>query len=255
MVYFGPQTAKVGPEFWPTQRAAITLGFAMHSGYFISWHDCGCVLLCCSMLCNPDCVWRVHQPVQSEQHHLLLSWLPRWCPRHGTHLYLHGRHWWRTLQTKLHDIQQGRRRLLLRPHQLLLGREFPISLGSAAAASLVFSFGDQILVWTLSKQLQSPVLYTQAVSLCLLTWNSRCRWLLRSVNIIPFFAGYFFRRGRTLDSQANPWRAWIIGCWNKNRMCLILLKCCWVYRDKTSIVYEQLFTATVTVVVVVCKGP
>ena len=25
LVYFGPQTAKIGPEFWPTQYAAIKL--------------------------------------------------------------------------------------------------------------------------------------------------------------------------------------------------------------------------------------
>jgi len=29
-VYFGPQTAKIGPEFWPTQRAAIRLCGAAH---------------------------------------------------------------------------------------------------------------------------------------------------------------------------------------------------------------------------------
>jgi len=31
LVHFGPQTAKIGLEFWPTQWAAITLGFATHS--------------------------------------------------------------------------------------------------------------------------------------------------------------------------------------------------------------------------------
>ena len=33
LVYFGPQMAKIGPEFWPTQRAAIRLGSAMHLVY------------------------------------------------------------------------------------------------------------------------------------------------------------------------------------------------------------------------------